>query len=339
MVKVSVVILNWNGKALLEKFLPSVIQHTRNEAYEVVVADNGSTDDSLNLLKTSFPTVRIIELDRNYGFAEGYNRALDLVDAEYCMLLNSDVEVIEDWLEPLVDYMDSHPEVAAAGPKIRDYKDKSKFEYAGAAGGFLDKIGYPFCRGRIFTSIEEDNGQFDTMADVLWVSGCAMMVRKDLFVKEGKLDGRFFAHMEEIDLCWRFKNRGYRVVCIPDSMIYHVGGASLSAGNPQKTFLNFRNSLLCIYKNLPEDEFFITYLKRVVLDAVAAIKFLFTDSGAHFGAVVKAHVEFNQRKQEFKPDRRESIKKMKVYDLRELFPNSLVWSYYVKNWKRFSDYS
>lgn len=339
MLKVSVVILNWNGKALLEKFLPSVIRYSRKNEYEVVVADNGSSDDSVEMLKHSFPSVRIIELTENFGFAEGYNKALDQIDSEYCMLLNSDVEVNENWLEPLVAYMDEHPEVAATGPKILDYKDKTKFEYAGAAGGFLDTIGYPFCRGRIFETIEEDEGQFDTIADVLWVSGCALMARTETYKKEGGLDGRFFAHMEEIDLCWRLKNRGYRVVCIPESVIYHVGGASLAAGNPKKTFLNFRNSLFCIYKNLPEDEFFFTYLKRVVLDMAAAFKFLFTDGVANFNAVLQAHQEFNRKKKDFKKDRRESIKKMKVYDIKELFPNSVVWTYYIKNWKRFSDYS
>lgn len=339
MVKVSVVILNWNGAKLLTQFLPSVVKYTSNEDCEVVVADNGSTDNSIDLLTKSFPSVKRIELHENYGFADGYNRAIKQLNTRYVLLLNSDVEVVQSWLDPLVEYMDANDDVAACGPKILDYKDKRKFEYAGAAGGFIDRNGYPFCRGRILNSIEEDNGQFDVKADVLWVSGCALMVRKTVFDSEGGLDGRFFAHMEEVDFCWRLKNRGYRIVCIPQSTVYHLGGASLSAANPQKTFLNFRNSLLCLYKNLPEDEFFSSYIRRVILDTTAALKFLISDGNLHFMAVVNAHSAFWKLKKEYRNDRRECIKKMQVYDLKEVYPHSIVWAYYVRNWKKFSDLS
>ena len=250
---IAIVILNWNGVDLLRRFLPSVQANSSAQA-EVIVADNGSTDASCAVLESEFPDVRLIRLPENYGFAEGYNRALEQVDAPYYLLLNSDVEVPAGWLAPLLDYMEAHPEVAACQPKMLSYADRGSFEYAGAAGGFLDRYGYPFCRGRVFDTLERDEGQYDDVAPVLWASGAALMVRRQDWRDAGGLDGRFFAHMEEIDFCWRLRSRGRGVVCIPASRVYHVGGASLAQGNPRKTFLNFRNNLLMLYKNLPAVE-------------------------------------------------------------------------------------
>ena len=256
-------VITWNGLALLKKFLPGVIKYTSQTGYEVVVADNGSTDHSLQYIKSTFPTVKTIDLGLNHGFAEGYNRALAQLDAEYFVLLNSDVDVTEQWLEPMVNLMDNNPDVAACGPKILHQQRPEFFEYAGAAGGFIDRYGYPFCRGRIFDFIEKDNGQYDNQIDCLWVSGCCLMVRATDYKLHGGLDGQFFAHMEEIDLCWRFNNNNKRVVFTPDSVVYHVGGASLDASHPKKTYLNFRNSLLCIYKNLTPNIFWISYVVRI----------------------------------------------------------------------------
>lgn len=246
--KVSVVILNWNGAEMLRRFLPSVLAGSAGEGIEVCVADNGSSDDSCRMLEQEFPAVRLIRLDRNYGFADGYNKAFEQVDAEYAVLLNSDVEVSPGWLTPMVEYMDLHPDVAACQPKLLDWKQKDRFEYAGAAGGFIDRYGYPFCRGRIFEVVEKDEGQYDAPISVFWATGAALFVRLDKYREVGGLDGRFFAHMEEIDLCWRLRSRGYKLFCLPESKVWHVGGATLKKENPRKTFLNFRNNLLMLYK-------------------------------------------------------------------------------------------
>ena len=246
MMKVSVVILNWNGCDMLRTFLPSVVRYSEGEGVEVCVADNGSTDTSVSLLQQEFPSVRTIVLDQNYGFADGYNWALQQVDAEYVVLLNSDVEVTEHWLEPMIAYLDAHPEVAACQPKIRSQRQKEYFEYAGAAGGFIDKYGYPFCRGRIMGVVEKDEGQYDTVIPVFWATGAALFIRHTDYVNVGGLDGRFFAHMEEIDLCWRLRSRNREIVCVPQSIVYHVGGATLKKENPRKTFLNFRNNLVML---------------------------------------------------------------------------------------------
>ena len=248
MKRVSVVILNWNGVDMLRKFIPSVIDNSVGEGIEICVADNASSDGSLEMLRTEFPVVRLIELDRNYGFAEGYNRALAQVDAEYVVLLNSDVEVTSHWLEPLLDYMDTHSGTVACQPKLLSWHNKEYFEYAGASGGFIDRYGYPFCRGRIFDVVEKDCGQYDTVTEVMWVTGAALFIRLADYREVGGLDDHFFAHMEEIDLCWRLRSRGKKLVCIPQSVVYHVGGATLKKENPRKTFLNFRNNLLMLYK-------------------------------------------------------------------------------------------
>ena len=258
--KISVIILNWNGKQLLAQFLPSVLAHSLNTGCSVFVADNGSTDDSVEFLKTNYPDLPLIILDKNYGFAEGYNKAIQQVDSEYVVLLNSDVETSENWLDTLIYYMDTHPEVAAAQPRICSYNNKKQFEYAGAAGGFIDRYGYPFCRGRILEVVEEDRGQYDAVMPVFWATGACLCIRRKEYMNAGGLDARFFAHMEEIDLCWRLQARGKVVVCLPASVVYHVGGASLSKDNPKKMYLNFRNNLLMIYKNVSKADYIITFL-------------------------------------------------------------------------------
>ena len=304
--KVSIVILNWNAEHLLRQFLPSVVAHSTGEGVEVVVADNGSTDGSLALLEKDFPMVRIIALDQNYGFAEGYNRALTQVEAEYAVLLNDDVEVTPHWLDPLISFMYAHPDYAACQPKLMSWRESDYFEYAGACGGFLDRYGYPFCRGRIFKTIEIDHGQYDN-GDLLWGTGACLFVRMADYRAVGGLDGRFFAHMEEVDFCWRLRCRGRRIACVTESLVYHVGGASLQAGSPRKTFLNFRNNLLMLFKNLPEQELRPVLRVRAVLDVIAAFTFLLKGEGRNFLAVFRARRAFHRMKPDFIVSRQENI--------------------------------
>ncbi len=338
--KVSVVILSWNAEHLLQQFLPSVVRHSLGEDVEVVVADNGSTDGSIALVREQFPSVRVVALDKNYGFAEGYNRALAQVDAKYAVLLNDDVEVGEGWLKPLVRFMDSHPDYAACQPKLLSQREPTRFEYAGACGGFLDRYGYPFCRGRIFNTVETDHGQYDgklkneelgirnsandtlpnpshpipnssflipNSNSLLWATGACLFIRMDDFRAAGGLDGRFFAHMEEVDLCWRLRCRGRRIACVTESVVWHVGGASLQAGSPRKTFLNFRNNLLMLYKNLPPAELRHVMRIRGVLDVVAALSFLAKGEGRNFLAVFRARRAFRRLKPDFVASREENI--------------------------------
>lgn len=337
MTKVAIVILNWNGEKLLPQFLPSVLEHSDIDGAEVIVADNASTDKSLSIMSKQFPKVRCIVLEENYGFAEGYNKALEKVEAEYYLLLNSDVEVTANWLNPMLEYMDTHPDVAACGPKILDYKKKTHFEYAGAAGGFIDQYGFPFCRGRIFFNVEEDKGQYDDVKEVLWVSGCALMVRSEEYKNHGGLDKDFFAHMEEIDFCWRLNNRGLKVVNIPQSIVYHVGGASLNAGSPRKTYLNFRNSLLMIYKNTDDLLLKKVLKKRRRLDYIAAVKFFLTDGPKHYQAVINAHEDFHKAIPKFEKKRKKNLEKST-----ERHPfvlkRSLVTTYYLERKIIFPDY-
>lgn len=288
--KVAVVILNWNGKSFLEKFLPNVLKYSDDA--QIIVADNQSTDDSVEFLKNKYPQVSIIINPSNDGFAQGYNLALKQVNAEYYVLLNSDVEVTENWLHPIIKLMDSNPKIAACQPKILDYNHKTKFEYAGAAGGFMDKYGYPFCRGRIFNELEEDKGQYNDAVEVFWSTGACMFVRAEAFWKVGGFDGDYFAHMEEIDVCWRMKNIGYQIYVEPKSVIYHVGGGTLNKLSPKKTFLNFRNNLITLTKNASPRFLFFKIIYRMILDGVAAFKFLFEGNGSHFFAVIKAHFSF-----------------------------------------------
>ena len=333
--KVAVVILNWNGEAMLRRFLPTVVRYSCDEA-EIWVADNASGDASVQLLREHFPSVKLIQLDKNYGFAEGYNRALAQIEAEYYVLLNSDVEVTHHWLTPLVEYMDAYPDVAACQPKLLSEANRDYFEYAGASGGFIDRYGYPFCRGRIFNTVEEDNGQYDYIIDILWATGACMLIRSADYREAHGLDGRFFAHNEEIDLCWRLRQRGRRIVCIPESEVYHVGGGTLPKSNPMKTFLNFRNNLTMLYKNLPDGELKGVMRVRRVLDYVAALKMLVADrSWADFKAVVKARRAFYRWRHNFDDDRRE-IGRTRTAGLSERVGYSILWQYYVKGRKTFS---
>lgn len=333
--KVSVVILNWNGRQLMEQFLPSVLAYTPSDRAEVVVADNGSTDDSLEMLTRVFPSVRVIRLDRNYGFAEGYNRALEAVDAEYTVLLNSDVEVTPDWLEAPVAALDSDPAIACVQPKIRAYRDKGFFEYAGAAGGYMDRYGYPFCRGRIFQVVEKDEGQYDRPADILWATGACLFVRTAVYKKAGGLDAGFFAHQEEIDLCWRLRSRGYRLVCTPGSVVYHVGGATLHAESPRKTFLNFRNNLLMLYKNLPEKELRRILRIRFWLDYLAAAKFLLEGHPENAKAVYDARKAFVALQPAYASKRRENLEKTVLAEIPEVWKRSVLFLFYGKGKKTF----
>lgn len=332
--KVAVVILNWNGAKMMRKFLPSVIKYTNGTIY---VADNASTDNSLNILTKEFPQVKTILLDKNYGFAEGYNQALSKIEAEYFVLLNSDVEVKNDWLTPMVDFMDRHHKIAVCQPKILSQIHPEMFEYAGAAGGFLDNFGYPYCRGRIFDTIEQDKGQYDSIIPIFWATGAAMMVRSEVYREVGGLDRRFFAHMEEIDFCWRLRSRGYGIVCLPTSTIYHLGGGTLPQGNPQKTFLNFRNNLFMLYKNLPDNKLFKVMLCRFGLDMLAAIQFLFKGNAGDFKAVLKAHRAFAKQRKQFTRARCENRKKTILNSIPEQSPQSIIWEYYIGKRHTFHD--
>ena len=335
--RIAIVILNWNGSKMLREYLPSVLQYSREEA-TVYVADNASTDDSLELLKGQFPECRLIVLDRNWGFAEGYNKALAQIDAEYYLLLNSDVEVTPHWLTPMLALMDAHEDIAACQPKLRAVADRQKFEYAGASGGYLDRYGYPFCRGRLFETVESDEGQYDQQTDVLWATGAALLVRARIYKEVGGLDARFFAHNEEIDLCWRMRIRGYRVVSVPESMVYHVGGGTLPKGNPMKTFLNFRNNLTMLYKCLPDSDLAHVMRVRWLLDYLAAWEMLILQRNwGDFVAVYKARRAFSRWKKDFDADRRAIQASRRDDGARERKPFSLLWQYYAKGKKRFSD--
>lgn len=333
--QVAVVILNYNGADMLRTFLPSVTAFSPEG--EVIVADNCSTDNSAQVMRDEFPSVKYIQLAENYGFAEGYNRALAQVDAEYYVLLNSDVEVTQGWLAPMLNYMNGHPRVAACQPKLLSYNKKNEFEYAGACGGFIDRYGYPFCRGRIFDTVEEDNGQYDSIVELFWATGAALMIRAEDYRSAGGLDGTFFAHMEEIDLCWRLRSRGRRIVCIPQSTVYHVGGATLSKSNPRKTYLNFRNNLLMLYKNLPDEELGSTMLVRAVLDYVAAFRYLLSGNKGDSRAVLDARRDYRRMKQEYLPLRIENMKKSIAGIISERTPYSILWKYYAGGKRRFSD--
>ncbi|MDR0938075.1 MAG: glycosyltransferase family 2 protein [Mediterranea sp.] len=335
--KTAVIILNWNGRDMLRRFLPSVLAHSpAEEGIEVCVADNGSTDDSLSILTAEFPAVKRIALDRNYGFAEGYNQALRQVEAEYVVLLNSDVEVTPHWLTPLVEWLDSHPETAACQPKIRSYHQRGMFEYAGAAGGFIDRYGYPFCRGRLFDAVEPDDGQYDTVASLFWATGAALLIRRADYLDSGGLDGSFFAHNEEIDLCWRLRARGRGIVCVPQSVVYHVGGATLRKENPRKTFLNFRNNLLMLYKNLPADELRRVMRIRCLLDYVAAAVFLLKGDARNALSVLRARRAYHRMRPSLTATRELNLSKTITNPIPERAKISLLWQFYAKRRRSFS---
>ena len=334
--KVAIVILNWNGRKMMEQYLPSVIAHSQGAT--IYVADNASTDDSLEWLHIYNNKVKTILLDQNYGFADGYNRALKQVEAEYYVLLNSDVEVTPHWLEPLIAYMDTHSDVAACQPKLLSFVDKTKFEYAGAAGGFIDRFGYPFCRGRLFDTVEADNGQYDTKEEVLWATGACLLIRSTDYWKADGLDGRFFAHNEEIDLCWRLRIMGRKIVCLPDSVVYHLGGGTLPKGNPRKTFLNFRNNLTMLYKCLPDKDLQYVMRWRWVLDYLAAWQTLILNRNyGDFMAIYQARRAFKKWRKDFEDDRRRIQTERKETEIPEWKNYSLLWQYYAKGKKHFSD--
>lgn len=335
--KISIVILNWNGAALLQQFLPSVIEYSKGESVQVVVADNGSTDGSLKMIEKQFPEVTLLDLKQNYGFAMGYNVALNQITADYFVILNSDVEVTPGWLDDPIRMMEEDKTIAAVQPKILSYYQKTHFEYAGAAGGFIDRFGYPFCRGRIFDQVEEDHGQYDTVTDVFWATGACLFVRADLFHQTGGFDAAFWAHMEEIDLCWRLKNMGYRIVYTPLSQVYHVGGGSLSYDNPRKLFLNFRNNLWLLYKNLPDNQLFYILFVRMILDGVAALKLAGDLNLNGIRSVLRAHYHFYKSLKELHRRRMQVLRNKEFRKPAEMLSRSIVFQYYVRKRKHFSD--
>lgn len=331
MSKIAVIILNWNGEKLLEEYLPQVLEATPSDVARIIVADNGSTDGSVRLLQERFPEVELWSFDRNYGFAEGYNRAIEKAsDYPLVVLLNSDVAPDKGWVEILSAYMESHPEVAACQPKVLSYRDPSKFEYAGAAGGFIDKNGYPYCRGRIFGDCETDSGQYDLPLYVDWATGACLMVRRDLYLRAGGLDPEFFAHMEEIDLCWRLRLLGYKIAAVPAASVRHLGGGSLPAENPRKTYLNFRNNLLMLHKNLPDSTRCKKLFRRRLLDTLAWCKFLAAFDFANARAVLKAHNDFRKMRRGYTS-----------HPSADLLPSSpdILLEYYLKGHKRYSEIS
>lgn len=331
---VAVVILNWNGKNFLKKFLPSVLASTYQNI-QIIVADNASTDDSVAFLQQHFPTVKIIINQTNEGFAKGYNTALKKVTADYFVLLNSDVEVTPNWIELIIQLMENDKTIAACQPKILDYKNKTHFEYAGASGGFIDSLGYPFARGRVLENIEEDNGQYNDAIPCFWATGAAMFVRASVYNDLGGLDEYFFAHQEEIDLCWRMQLSGHKVYVQPASVVYHLGGGTLPKGNSKKTYLNFRNNLIMLWKNTPAKNLIFKFPLRFSLDGIAAYKGLFSGDAGYFFAVIKAHLHFakwllfQQKKSLFvKPNNNK---------LAGYYPKSILWQYYFKKIRTFSE--
>ncbi|MCC9137778.1 glycosyltransferase family 2 protein [Pontibacter silvestris] len=324
----AIVILNWNGLHFLEQFLPSVV--TNSSGCEVIVADNASTDGSIAYLQANFPQVRIIQHISNLGFCEGYNMALAQVQAKYYVLLNSDVHVPANWTIPILELMESDESIAVCQPKILDQKHPGLFEYAGAGGGFLDALGYPYCRGRLFESIEEDLGQYNDVQEIFWATGACMFVRATAYHALGGLEPAFFAHMEEIDFCWRAKNAGYKVMYNGHSQVYHVGGGTLHKSNPRKTYLNFRNGLALLYKNLPAHELISTVLIRVLLDWVAALRMVVAGQTKDAQAVLEAHADLLRNNGYWRKRRKEQKQKGKFPDLRGVFKGSIVWEYFVK---------
>lgn len=331
---VAVVILNWNGKQFLERFLPSVIKSNYNNL-QIIVADNASSDDSISFLAQSYPQIRVIVNNKNYGFAEGYNQALSQVEADYFVLLNSDVEVPENWIKPVIDLMQGDDNIAVAQPKVKWQQNKSMFEYAGAAGGFIDSFGFTFCRGRIFDQLEEDNAQYDTHIPIFWASGAAFFIKSKYWFSIGGLDGDLFAHMEEIDLCWRLKNKGYKVMCCALTEVYHVGGGTLNASSAFKSYLNFRNNLIIMQKNLPFGEALLKIFVRLWLDLAAWFQFALKGQFAFAFSINKAHFQFF--KDFFKTAAKRSTKQISLNQHEGVLNGSIVWKYFIEKKKKFSE--
>jgi len=329
---VAVVILNWNGLKFLKDFLPKVVVTSQGVA-DVIVADNASTDNSVAFLRDNFPTVKIIQNPDNGGFAKGYNLALQQIEAKYYILLNSDIEVTDNWIEPVIHLMESDTTIAACQPKILSFQQKNYFEYAGAAGGFIDHLGYPFCRGRIFQSIEEDKGQYDLATEIFWASGACMFLRATCYHEAGGLDNDFFAHMEEIDLCWRLKHLGYKIMYCPDSKVYHVGGGTLPKVSAWKTYLNMRNNSTMLYKNLPREQVYPVFVKRFFLDLAASFKFLIDGGFKDFAAVSRAHFGFyfSYKKNRIKRDQ------IQHKHVPHIYRESIVFAHFLKRKKKFSE--
>lgn len=330
---VAIVILNWNGRQYLQQFLPSVLASQYSNFF-VVVADNASTDDSVAFVKEQFPEVKIVANHKNLGFAAGYNEALKQVKADYFVLLNSDVEVDPHWLSSAVNLLQSNPQIAVVQPKLIDYNDRSRFEYAGAAGGFLDKYGYPFCRGRIFDELEEDKHQYQTVSEIFWASGAALFIRSSVWRESQGFDGDFFAHMEEIDLCWRIKNMGYKIMYSPQSVVYHIGGGTLQSDNPFKSYLNFRNNLVMLLKNLPRNQVFFTIFLRFWLDFASLIKFLTEGKFKQALSISKAHRHFFR---DFRKNIRKRNSLTHLSSSKDLFRKSVVWEYFVRKRKTYNE--
>lgn len=331
MIKLAIVILNWNGKKFIDRFLPSVLLHCPEYA-QVYIADNGSTDGSSEFMAQKFPDIPLLQLGKNYGYAGGYNQALKQIEAKYFVLLNSDIEVSQNWIEPVIELMETDDRIAACQPKIMSFENRNQFEYAGAAGGFIDHYGYPFCRGRLFDYLEMDNGQYNDVKDIFWASGACLFVRASAFFEAGLLDEDFFAHMEEIDLCWRMKRLNYRIVYCPDSHIFHVGGGTLPKNNPNKTFLNFRNSHWLLAKNLPASLFYKIFLSRIILDLVAAVKFLSDGNFRDSLAVLKAHIAvFGKLK-----NKRQEGKLLPYIEVNDIYKKSVVLDYYLRGKRTFT---
>lgn len=327
--KVAVVILNWNGKKLLEQFLPSIIQFSY-ELADIYVADNASTDDSVSFVRNQFPSVKIIENAKNGGYAKGYNDALQSIEANIYCLINSDVEVTQDWLPPILEVFKNEPNTAIIQPKLLDFKDKTKFEYAGAGGGFIDLYGYPYCRGRIFNHLETDTGQFDDISEIFWASGACFFIRSEIYKELNGFDEDYFAHQEEVDLCWRTQNEGFDIKYVGASKVYHVGGATLQESNPRKTFLNFRNSLLNVIKNVPKKWFLFVFISRLILDGVAGLKFALELRPIHTWAIIRAHLSLYTNFYKFLKKRRKLQKKLHYNS-----HVSVVWQHFILGRKTF----
>lgn len=336
MKKVAVVILNWNGVKMLEEYLPSVVNSCPDYA-EVILADNASTDNSVAFVQENYPNLRIVTNSENHGFAKGYNDALKNIDHEYIVLLNSDIETPNNWIEPVIEFMESRPDVGIAMPKIRQIADKSSFEYAGAGGGYIDKLGYPFCRGRLFDALELDENQYNDNKEIFWATGACMFVRNQLFRELGGLDEFFFAHMEEIDFCWRAKRAGSLVYSIGTSHVYHLGGGTLKKLNPKKTFLNFRNNLLMLLKNHPSKGLIPTVFKKLILDGIAGVKFLIEGRPMHTIAIIKAHFSFYANLSKYLKIRKELKVKFGDQKVSMIYQNLIIWDYFKKGNKKFSD--
>jgi len=335
MTLIAIVILNWNGKHHLEKFLPSVCRYSASPGNRIIVVDNGSTDDSVVFVGNAFPEVELITFQQNLGFAPGYHKALKLIEARYFVLLNSDVEVTGGWLEPLYQAMEADPELGACMPKMLDYQTRDHFEYAGAAGGFIDRLGYPFCRGRLLSYVEKDTGQYDAERNIFWATGACMFVRASAYFTAGELDEDFFAHMEEIDLCWRMKRIGYSIRAIPRSVVYHIGGGTLPNNNPRKLFLNYRNNLFLLFKNLPKGHVVPLILLRLILDGFSAIVYLFSGSPGFFMAVFKAHMAFYHSIPGLIRKRARLQGLIGRLSIREIYPRSILWDFFIRGNRRF----